>query len=117
MAWRGLGASSSVCSQMLRNAGSKGDEDAGTIVRWEPQTGLLSEAGDIWWGRQMGCSQGKCIHRGREVQHHQLAIGKLDGLLGEWYHILMVNIFASAVGCSHTQPALARGNSCSWAQA
>jgi hypothetical protein len=37
--------------------------------------------------------------------------------LGEWYHILMVNIFASAVGCSHTQPALARGNSCSWAQA
>lgn len=41
------------------------------------------------------------IHGRREVQHHQLAIGKLDGSLGEWYHTPGEQ-FASAIGYSHS---------------
>lgn len=48
------------------------------------------------------------IHGRREVQCHQFAIGKLDGFLGEWYHIRGEH-FASAIGCSHSQLDLTMG--------
>lgn len=109
-------------SLMLRHEGSKEEEEVGSHL----SAGNLKRAycvrletdGEVgrWAAVKANASTlGIYIHGGRELQHHQLAIGKLDGFLGEWHHTHGEHL--TSIGYSHSQPALARGNSCSWAQA